>query len=134
VALAECARVLRPGGMLAATVASAVPLRPSDLVVLGPLTARLRTPPQFPGGGELSGLAEGLTEAGFDVMEDARERFGFRVHGRRDAALLFRALYLPDVPDERRAAALQWLADRGRNRPDGVEIAIPIRRVIALRR
>jgi SAM-dependent methyltransferase len=133
-ALAECARVLRAGGMLAATVASAVPLRPSDLVVLGPLTARLRTPPQFPGGGGLAGLAEGLAEAGFDVMEDARQRFGYRVHGRADAELLFRALYLPDVPDERRDAALQWLADRGRNRPDGVDVAVPIRRVIALRR
>ncbi|MEQ7126738.1 class I SAM-dependent methyltransferase [Actinopolymorpha sp. B11F2] len=132
--LTECARVLRPGGMLAATVASAVPLRPSDLVILGPLTARLRTPPQFPGGGELAGLTDGLAEAGFDLMEDARERFVFRVHGPRDAELLFRALYLPDVPDERRNAALQWLADRGRNRPDGVEVAIPIRRVIALRR
>lgn len=133
-ALAECARVLRPGGMLAATVASAVPLRPSDLVVLGPLTARLRMPPQFPGGGELAGLADGLAEAGFDLMEDARERFVFRVHGRRDAELLFSALYLPDVPHERRESAQQWLADRGRNRPDGVEVAIPIRRVIALRR
>ena len=132
--LAECARVVRPGAMLAATVASPMPLRPSDVLVLGPLTARLRTPPQFPGGGELVGLSESLAGAGFDVMEDARERFAFRVRDRDDAELLLSALYLPDAPDERWQSALAWLSERAESRPDGVEVAIPIRRILALRR
>lgn len=133
-ALGECARVLRSGGMLAATVASPRPLRPSDILVLGPLTARLRTPPQFPGGGELTGLGPALDAAGFDLIEDARERFVFRVCHRSDADLLLSALYLPDVPAERRDAALDWLADRAHARPAGVDVAVPVRRVLALRR
>ncbi|WP_020574288.1 class I SAM-dependent methyltransferase [Actinopolymorpha alba] len=131
-ALAECRRVLRPGGMLAATVASPLPLRPGDARILGPLTARLRTPPRFPGG-RVAGLEETLTRAGLVVMEDARERFGFWVRNAADAELLLSALYLPDVPDERRQAAADWLAERASAKPGGVEVAIPIRRVLAIR-
>jgi SAM-dependent methyltransferase len=152
-ALAECARVLRSGGMLAATVASPAPLRLSDLVVLAPLTARLRTPPRFPGGAELTGLAAALDRAGFDLIEDARERFAFRVRGEEDAELLLSALYLPDVTEERRRSAVRWLAERAaragagrahgsrshrgeerRERAVGVEVAVPVRRVLAMRR
>src|SRR5688500_8093620 len=63
--LAECRRVLRPGGVLAMTVATAVPLRPSDVRFLTRLTARLRAVPQFPGGAELAGLANALDAIGF---------------------------------------------------------------------
>lgn len=153
--LAECARVLRPGGMLAATVASPVPLRLSDVLVLASLTARLRTPPRFPGGAELAGLGPALARAGLDLMEDARERLVFRVHGEEDAELLLSALYLPDVAEERRQSAVRWLAERAQNqraqnqraqddewgesdgaqgRFVGVEVAIPVRRVLAMRR
>jgi SAM-dependent methyltransferase len=132
-ALAEAARVLRSGGMLSATVASAVPLRPSDVLVLGPLTARLRTPPRFPGGAELTGLGGLLEDAGFDVLEDGRERFAFRVRSAEDAALLVDALYLPDATDERREAAAGWLTERAASRAEGIEVAIPIRRVLAMR-
>lgn len=131
--LAECARVLRPNGLLSATVASAIPLRASDLVLLGPLTARLRSAPRFPAGGELTGLGEAMADAGLDVFEDARERFGFRVRTEDDARLLLESLYLPDTPPERVAAAIDWLTGRAASARDGVDVAVPVRRVLALR-
>ena len=131
--LDEIARVLRPGGVLAATVASAVPLRPQDMRFLAPLTARLRTTPQFPGGGEMTGLTSAMEQAGFRVLEDARERFGFRVRTEADARLLTRALYLPGTSDKRRDLAATWLAERAAAQDDGLEIAVPVRRVVAMR-
>jgi SAM-dependent methyltransferase len=131
--LAEAARVLRPGGVLAATVASAVPLRPQDMRLLAPLTARLRTTPQFPGGGEMTGLTGALEQAGFRVLEDARERFGFVVRTEADARLLTRALYLPGTSDRRRDTAAGWLADRAAGQEGGVEVAVPVRRVVAMK-
>jgi len=123
--LAEAARVLRSGGVLAATVASAVPLRPADMRLLAPLTARLRTTPQFPGGGEMTGLT--------GALEDARERFGFVVRDESDARLLTRALYLPGTSDRRRDMAAAWLAERAAGQDDGVEVAVPVRRVVAMK-
>ena len=131
--LDEVARVLRPGGVLAATVASAVPLRPQDMRFLAPLTARLRTTPQFPGGGEMTGLTSAMEQAGFRVLEDARERFGYPVRTEADARLLTRALYLPGTSDKRRALAAAWLAERAAAQDDGLEIAVPVRRVVAMR-
>ena len=131
--LDEVGRVLRPGGVLAATVASAVPLRPQDMRFLAPLTARLRTTPQFPGGGEMTGLTSALEQAGFRVLEDARERFGFLVRTDADARLLTRALYLPGTSDRRRELASAWLAERAAAQDDGVEIAVPVRRVVAMK-
>lgn len=103
--LRECARVLVPGGLLVATVPSLRPLTFADFAVLSPLTARLRTPPQFPGRGELPGLPGALRRTGFFVLEDARERFTFRVTGADDAELLIGGLYLPGTP--RRAAEMR---------------------------
>ena len=131
--LAEIARVLRPGGVLAATVASAVPLRTQDMRFLAPLTARLRSTPQFPGGGEMTGLAGALEQAGFRLLEDARERFGFVVQTDDDARLLVRALYLPGTSDRRRDLAASWLSERAHAQPQGVEIAVPVRRVVAMK-
>lgn len=132
--LAEVARLLRPGGVFAATVPSAVPLRAQDMRRLAPLTARLRTTPQFPAGGELTGLSAALERAGLTALEDARERFGFTVHTAEDARLLLRSLYLPGTPDRRRENAAAWLSERAAAAgADGFEIAVPVRRVVALR-
>ena len=131
-ALAECARVLKPGGVLGITVPSAVPLRPSDVRLLTQVTARLRSFPQFPGGAELTGLREAVEANGFRLLEDARERFAFPVHDRSDADLLIRSLYLPGTPDRRRNAAAAFLAERAVDEGGGLEIAVPIRRLVAV--
>lgn len=131
--LAECARVLRPGGLLAATVASPRPLRAGDLPLLSALTARLRSPPRFPAGAGVSGLDDALEAAGFGLLEDARERFGFRVRTTADARLLLASLYLPSTDEDRLAAAVRWLGARGARSADGVDVAVPVRRLVALR-
>ncbi|WP_460520178.1 class I SAM-dependent methyltransferase [Flindersiella endophytica] len=131
--LAESARVLRSGGVLSATVASSRPLRPSDLLTLGPLTAKLRSTPRFPSGGELGGVQQALESSGFLVLEDARERFEFRVRGTADARLLLESLYLPDVPASRLEQAIAWLTERAQAGRDGIVVATPIRRILAMR-
>jgi hypothetical protein len=67
------------------------------------------------------------------VLEDARERFGFVVRTEADARLLTRALYLPGTADRRRDIAAAWLSERAAAQDDGVEIAVPVRRVVAMR-
>lgn len=132
-ALAEAARVVKPRGLLTATLAGPVPLRPSDLSVLGQLTARLRSTPRFPERRDLARLGSMLAEAGFTQLEDARERFVYTVRDLDDAELLLDALYLPTTSNRRRFDAARWLADKAAGSSSGVDIAIPIRRVVALR-
>jgi len=132
--LRECARVLSPGGVLAVTVSSTVPLRASDVGLLTRVMARLRSVPRFPGGSELTGLRDALDDNRFRLLEDARERFAFAVHGRPDADLLVRSLYLPGTADRRRAAAAAYLAQRATETDGPVDVPIPIRRVVAVRR
>jgi SAM-dependent methyltransferase len=132
VVLAEIARVLRPGGVLAATVPAVRPVRRTDLAVLTGLATRLRTSPQFPGGSELAGLRDELGAAGFDVLESQRERYGYPVASAADADLLVRSLYLPETPRARRSAAAGWLAERAAAKGP-FEVAIPIRRIVAMR-
>lgn len=130
--LAEAARVLRRGGVLAATVPAVRPLRRGDIRTLTGLTTRLRSTPQFPAGGEIKDLKDQLRAAGFDVMESQRERYAYTVRSIDDARRLVGALYLPGTSDARREAAAAWLAERAENR-DGLEVAIPIRRITAMR-
>ncbi|HYU86216.1 MAG TPA: class I SAM-dependent methyltransferase [Kribbellaceae bacterium] len=132
VVLAEIARVLRAGGVLAATVPAVRPVRRTDLPVLTGLAARLRGGPQFPGGGELTGLRDELVAAGFAVLESQRERYGYPVRDEADADLLVRCLYLPGTGQGRRDAAVAWLSERAASKGE-FEVAIPIRRIVAMR-
>ncbi len=133
--LGECARVLRPGGVLALTVPTAVPLRVDDVWLFTRLAARLRALPRFPAGSEMTGLRTALERAGFRVLEDARERFAFTVrsdeHAAADADLLTSSLYLPGTIDRRRRSAAGWLAGRATRAAVGIDVAVPIRRVVA---
>jgi ubiquinone/menaquinone biosynthesis C-methylase UbiE len=130
--LAEAARVLRRGGVLAATVPAVRPLRRGDIRTLTSLTTRLRSTPQFPAGGEIKDLKDQLRAAGFHVMESQRERYAYSVRSIEDARRLVGALYLPGTSDTRREAAAAWLAERAEAR-DGLDVAIPIRRITAMR-
>ena len=130
--LAEVARVLRPGGVLAAIAPAVRPLAPSDVRQLSQLNARLRAKPRFPGPVELTGFKKALGEHGLQVVEDKRERYRFTVTTSDDAALLLSALYLPFTPQARVAAALDYLSEAAERR-GSVEIAIPMRRVVAIK-
>lgn len=130
--LAEVARVLRPGGVLAAIAPALRPLAPSDLRRLGRLSTTLRGGPRFPGPVELAGFRRGLAEHGLQVVEDKRERYRFTVGTSDDAWLLVSSLYLPHTSPARVAAAVDHLSEAA-EREGGVEIAIPVRRIVALR-
>jgi ubiquinone/menaquinone biosynthesis C-methylase UbiE len=129
-ALAEIARVLRRGGVLAATVPAVLPLRRTDLRTVSSLTTRLGSTPQFPA--QLGGLRDQLRAAGFDVLESQCERYAYRVRSGEDAERLIAALYLPGSVNGRRGAAAAWLGERARARGE-FEVAIPVRRIVAMR-
>lgn len=130
--LAEVARVLRPGGVFAATVPAVRPVRRTDVRTLTTLTARLRATPTCPAGTELTGLRDALTKAGFDVLESQRERYAYVVRSAADAEELVGSLYLREGAAARRDAAAAWLAGRVEVRGE-VEVAIPVRRVVAMK-
>lgn len=130
--VAECARVLRPGGVLAAVAPALRPLGPRDLRVLTRINTRLRTKPQFPGPLELVGFTKIAESQGLRRVEDGRERYRFTVRSRADAELVMRALYLPSTRWSRVESAIELLEDRV-SRRGPFEVAIPMRRVVAIK-
>lgn len=130
--VAEAARVLRPGGVMAAIAPALRPLRPSDIGVLTRINVRLRTKPQFPGPVELAGFTGTLADHGLRRVEDQRERYMFPVRSRDDAESIMSALYLPNSQPERVERAIDYLAD-GLKRREVIEVAIPMRRVVAIK-
>jgi SAM-dependent methyltransferase len=130
--LAEVARVLRPGGVLAAIAPALRPLWPRDVELLTQVNARLRTRPQFPGPVELAGFTKTLQHHGLKRVEDARELYHFRIEGRVDAETMLRSLYLPTTRWSRVEAAIEYLEARVQ-RHGPVEIAIPMRRLVAIK-
>lgn len=130
--LKEIARVLRPGGVLAAIAPALRGLGPRDLGVLTRINTRLRAKPQFPGPVELAGFTKTLRQHGLRRVEDQRERYCFTIHSREDAELVLSALYLPNTRWSRVESAIELLEDRVARRGP-VEIAIPMRRVVAIK-
>lgn len=130
--LAEVARVLRPGGVLAGIAPALRPLGARDIRTLTAINARLQTVPQFPGPVELAGFARALAGVGMEAMEDARERYRFAVRTREDAELMMSALYLPGIRPGRVERAVDYLTERLRRQPV-VEVAIPMRRIVAIK-
>ena len=128
----EVARVLRPGGVLAAIAPGIRPLAPSDLRVLTRINGRLRTKPQFPGPVELTGFARTLQLHGMRAVEDARESYRFGIRSRADAELVMSALYLPNTRWSRVERAIEYLEDSAKRR-EVVEVAIPMRRLVAIK-
>jgi SAM-dependent methyltransferase len=130
--LEEVARILRPGGVLAAISPAIRPLGPRDLRVLSRINGRLRTRPQFPGPVELAGFTKTLALHGLRRVEDQRERYRFAIRSRADAELMMSALYLPSTRWSRVERAIEYLEDRV-ERDGVVEVAIPMRRVVAIK-
>jgi ubiquinone/menaquinone biosynthesis C-methylase UbiE len=130
--LSEIARVLKPGGVLAAIAPALRPLGPRDVRVLTRITARLRTKPQFPGPVELAGFTKTLEQHGLRRVEDQRERYRFVVRDRSDAELMMSSLYLPLTRASRVESAIEHLEDRVAKRGP-VLVTIPMRRVVAIK-
>lgn len=130
--LGEVARVLRPGGVLAAIAPALRPLGPRDVRVLTRISGRIQTLPQFPGPVEIAGFARTLGEHGLKRVEDQRERYRFSVRSRADAELMMSALYLPSTRWSRVERAIEYLEDRLKKR-EKVDVTIPMRRVVAIK-
>lgn len=130
--LEEVARVLRPGGVLAAIAPALRPLGPRDVRVLTRISGRIRTKPQFPGPVEIAGFTRTLGEHGLKRVEDQRERYRFSVRSRADAELMMSALYLPSTRWSRVEGAIEYLEDR-LQKQEKVDVTIPMRRVVAIK-
>lgn len=130
--LAEVARVLRPGGMLAFVAPTVRPVTPADLVIGAQLARLLRTLPRFPGPLEFTDFAATLRSHGLQKIEDGRERFRITIRSRTDAESMVAALYLPATHPERTQAAIAYLSKQVRDHGQ-VDLAIPMRRIVALK-
>lgn len=130
--LEEIARVLRPGGVLAAIAPALRPLGTSDFRVLSRIAGRLHAKPQFPGPVELAGFTKTLRLHGLRRVEDARQRYRFTINDRADAELMMKSLYLPQTRWSRVESAIEHLEDR-LDKHGPVSVAIPMRRVVAIK-
>lgn len=123
--LSEVARVLVPGGILAALVPAEGPLSGSDRLRYLRLLAALRLPRlDYPNRTELERPAARLAAHGLRLVADERCRFRYPLSGDGAASTLVRSLYLPGVPVDRIATA-ERLACRWRG-----ELGIPLRRLV----
>ena len=124
--LAEIARVLRPGGLLVATVPARGPLRSRDVALVAGLLAALGRAPSYPAGGEMRRLARLLAAAGLPLAGDERCRFGYRLRDRADADAFLSSLYLPGLRAARYRIAAAYLRLLARS---GDEVPVPLRRI-----
>lgn len=130
--LAEAARVLRPGGMLAFMSPSVRPLSAADVRIGLRLAAALRSTPRFPGPLELTDFAALLRTYGLTKIEDRRELYHITVRSRSDAELMVGALYLPVTSRARLEAGILFLEQQVMRHGE-VRLAVPMRRVVALK-
>ncbi len=130
--LAETARVLKPGGLMAFMAPTVRPLALADLRIGLQLAQRLGTTPRFPGPLELTDFAATLRSYGLRKIEDGRERYRVTIRSRADAELMVRALYLPATSQKRTESAIAFL-EREVLTHGQAELAIPMRRIIAIK-
>lgn len=125
-ALAEFARLVRPGGLLAVLLPSNHPLSSGDLLRYTRLLLALRRRLRYPNDRALGDPSAVLSGAGFTLTEDERRRFVCRVTTPEMAALCVTSLYLPGAPPERMAPAIEVAASWV-----GQSLGVPLRRLVA---
>ena len=126
-AVAELARVLRPGGTLRVLLPADRPLTTADRARYGLLLAVLgRRSMPFPRPEVAADPAPLLETAGLEVVRDERRRFRFPVACSDDADLFIDSLYLPNVGARRAGLTRAVMRSSGHG-----DIGIPLRRVTA---
>ncbi|MDP2323035.1 MAG: class I SAM-dependent methyltransferase [Gammaproteobacteria bacterium] len=129
-ALAEVARVLRPGGVFATIRPVAGPIHVRDFSVGLQLIMGLRHLPEMPQRFASLKFTRLLSDAGLTVTHDKAVRFTHPLASAEDARVAVEALYLPHVTAERRQDASRRLARTAR---PGAQIPVGIRRTLAVR-
>lgn len=129
-AMAEIARVAKPGAVLAVIVPTGWPVAVRDARGLLTMTTALRDIPSAGGVVELR-LPRLMRAAGFDVLDNRALRFSYRLADEHDVRLLIESLHLPNVSTRRMDAAVTALARRA---GPGADFPVPIRRLLARRR
>ncbi len=123
-AMTEIARVLRPGGVLAATYPTWGFMRPGEAWHLLPIFARLRTLPEFPQTLTTARLKRAGPETGMALVSHHTSCYRIALTRPADAELLINGLYLPSVNEERMRAATEHVAAMITRRPVTVPIHI----------
>lgn len=130
--LAEAARVVKPGGVVAFMAPALRPLTAADIALRMRIGANLKTVPQYPTPLEMTDFAATFRRLGLRKIEDGRERYVLTVRSRADAELILSSLYLPSTSDARFQAAIGFLERQVLSHGE-VAMAIPMRRVVALK-
>lgn len=127
-ALAEVARVLRPGGELRLLLPARRPLTLRDRLRYLPLFWAARATTSFPPTPLRRHAHDRLRRFGLPVHTDGARRFVLDLDGVADAERLVDSWYLPRVPEHRRAAARARAAALV-----PTTFGLPLRRVVARR-
>lgn len=125
--LAQVRRVLRPGGVLLATVPASGPLPARDALHWGRLLVALRQRRlSYPNDDDLADVEPALAAAGLTLVSDESRGFAVALRTAAEADRLLDSLYLPDAPPDRVAAARRVV--RGWT---GRRLTVPLRRLVA---
>jgi SAM-dependent methyltransferase len=129
-AIAEIARVLRPGGTVAVLLPSVRPLRIGDLPLLRALSVPLRGPGAMPQHVSARRMVRELRRVDLVVQSVSTHRFAFPLRSPQDAQLAVRALYTPGRSQSQLFAARAGLARRA---GPHAELPVPLMRIVASR-
>lgn len=129
-AVAEIARILRPGGRLVAMYPSIGLPRARQLPTVLAILAALRTTPQFPQNLTRHALTRAMNASGMRLAKHLAARYEVPVETPAQADQVINGLYLPGIQLDRLRRARRALAERAR---PGSTLSLHIAHVVAIK-